>query len=107
MSLARGTSGTLPIFLKKDNIVAPRIPIGRAYAQPFKVVLSGGFGPPHWNFNTLLVAQLGWLFSDIQGRETPAAGVPDADTSFTVSISVACLVNLVTCPDRVTLSYVY
>ena len=44
-SLARGTSGTVPISLKKGNIVAPRIPIGPAYAQSVKVVLLDGFEP--------------------------------------------------------------
>jgi hypothetical protein len=36
----------LPIFLMKGNIVTTRIPIGSAYAQPVKVVFSGGFEPP-------------------------------------------------------------
>jgi hypothetical protein len=70
MSLARGTSGTVPISLKKGNIVAPRIPIGPAYAQSVKVVFPCGFKPPHWTFGSLLFARLGWLFRDIQGHAT-------------------------------------
>jgi hypothetical protein len=61
-----------------------------------------GFEPPRWTFGSLLVARLGWLFRDIQGRATPAAGAPGADTSLTVSASVACLVLVVICTDRVT-----
>ena len=61
-----------------------------------------------WTFGSLLVARLGWLFRDIQGRATPAAGPPGANnTSLTVSVSVACLVYVVICTDKVTPSYVY
>jgi hypothetical protein len=85
-----------------------RLPIGPAYAQSVKVVFSGGFKPPCWTFGSLLVTQRGWLFRDIQGRTTPAAGAPGAATSLTVSVSVACLVYVVIiCTDRVTPSYVF
>ena len=52
----------------------------------------------------MLSARLGchWLFRDIQGRATPAAGASGAGTSLTVSTSVACLVIVVICTYRVT-----
>jgi hypothetical protein len=57
----------------------------------------GWVGATRWTFGSLLVARLGWLFRDIQGRATPAAGAPGADTLFAVSASVDCLVLVVVC----------
>jgi hypothetical protein len=107
MSLARGTSSIVPISLKKGNIVAPRISIGPAYAQPVEVVFSVGFEPPHWTFGSRIIAPLGWLFRDIQSRATPAAGASSADTSLNASVSVTCLEHVVIRTDRVTPSYVF
>ena len=94
MSLARCS---LVLQVLQHRRIRQSCTIYRSACAATVLCFSGGFEPPVGLFGSLLVARLGWLFRDIQGRATPAAGAPGAVTVFAVSASVDCLVIVVIC----------